>query len=199
MRSRRHTIQALTSICSILALAGSLLSFAGDAEARGRSRRQKAIENQSPNVQSNVQTKDSGTADAGGKQEGSESKPSPAPARSEIRFLFKLDPRLSGPTYGGERWISPLTYMGATAQDTVEARAQAVDAKGRPANITPEWIPSDPEMVTVSPSQGHRVTITVKRAGESKLKVVSQELSKELVVKAKYMGEIIFVEIAQTP
>ncbi len=34
-----------------------------------------------------------------------------------IQVSFKLDPRLSGPTYGGERWISPPTYMGANAQD----------------------------------------------------------------------------------
>jgi len=122
----------------------------------------------------------------------------PAATITDIRLSFKLDPRLSEPTYGrGERWASPTTYIGANAQDTVEARAQGVDVKGGPTKISPEWIPSDPEMVTVSPSQGDQVKITVHRAGESKLKVTAHGFSKELVVKAKYLGPAIQVQITQ--
>src|SRR5439155_27115962 len=58
-------------------------------------------------------------------------RPPAAAAQSGIRVTFKLDPRLSGPTYGGERWVSPQTYSGANAQDAVEARVFAVDDKGR--------------------------------------------------------------------
>jgi hypothetical protein len=116
---------------------------------------------------------------------------------SDIRISFKLDPRLSGATYGGEHWVSPPKYVGANAQDKVEAQAQGVNAKGAPAKINPEWISSDPEMVTVSPIQGDRVTITVKHAGESKVKVAVPGFSKEFVIKAKYQGQFIQIEIAQ--
>jgi FKBP-type peptidyl-prolyl cis-trans isomerase len=114
-----------------------------------------------------------------------------------ITVSFKLDPRLSGPTYGGERWVSPPTYSGATAQDKVEARAEAIDANGRPVHFELKWIPANPRMVTISPGQGKRVVIAVKRAGESKLKVASQDSSKELLIKAKRTGKAIQIEIVQ--
>jgi hypothetical protein len=114
-----------------------------------------------------------------------------------ITVSFKLDPRLSGPTYGGERWVSPPTYTGASAQDTVEARAQAMDAKGRPSDMALQWTPADPGMVSVTPSQGNQVKIAVKRTGESKLKVASQSVSKEFLIKARYQGKAIQVEIVQ--
>ena len=116
-----------------------------------------------------------------------------------ITVSFKLDPRLSDPTRGGERWVSPPTYSGANAQDTVEARAQGIDAKGRPVRINPRWTPSDPEMVTVSPSEGDAVKIKVNRAGQSSLQVTAQGVSKELSIKAAYRGTFIQVEIAQAP
>jgi hypothetical protein len=50
-------------------------------------------------------------------------------AAATINVAFKLDPRLSGPTYGGERWVSPPTYTAASAQDVVEA-GLALDARG---------------------------------------------------------------------
>jgi hypothetical protein len=114
-----------------------------------------------------------------------------------ITLSFKMDPRLSGPTYGGERWVSPPTYTGAAAQDTVEARAQAIDANGRPSDASFRWTPADPQMLSVSPGQGDRVKIAVKHAGESKLKVVAQGSSRELLVKAKSLGKTIQVEIVQ--
>jgi FKBP-type peptidyl-prolyl cis-trans isomerase FklB len=120
-----------------------------------------------------------------------------APAASAINVSFKLDPRLSGPTYGGERWVSPPTYMGANAQDTVEARTEATDAHGRPLKISSTWTASDPEMVTVSPDEGNRVKITVKRAGESNVEVASAGLSKILSIKAKQHSNGLQVEISQ--
>ncbi len=105
-------------------------------------------------------------------------------AATAIQLSFKLDPRIAGPTYGGERWVSPPTYQGASAQSTVEAKASAFDAKGRPTKVSIDWKPSDPEMVTVSPSRGEQVKITVKRAGESSLTLTSGEVSRKLAVKA---------------
>lgn len=120
-----------------------------------------------------------------------------APAPASIRFAFKLDPRLAGPTYGGERWVSPPTYQGATAQSTVEAKASAVDAKGQPTKASVDWKPSEPEMVSVAPARGEQVKITVKRAGESSLTVTSGKVSRKLVVKAVDRNGIRQVTIAQ--
>jgi len=106
---------------------------------------------------------------------------------TDIRFSFKLDPRLLGGTYAAERWISPPTYDGSAAQDTVEARAIGVGAKREPVRIIPRWIPSDPEMVTVTPEQGAVVKIKVTKAGESKLEVASGGISKELLIKSEYL------------
>ena len=106
-------------------------------------------------------------------------------AAARINLVFKLDPRLAGGTYGGERWVSPPIYTGASGQDVVEAKATAVDAKGRPANPSIDWKPSEPEMVTVSPPRGQQVKIAVKRAGESNVTVTSGGVSRKLVVKAE--------------
>jgi len=114
-----------------------------------------------------------------------------------ITFSFKLDPRLAGPTYGGERWVSPRTYTGASAQDTVEAKALAVDGKGTPLRTNLEWTVSDNEVVTVSPPRGERVKITTKRAGESTVTVKSGPASGKLNVKAVQANGILYVSISQ--
>lgn len=117
---------------------------------------------------------------------------------TDIKVSFKLDPRLTRGLYMGERWVSPPTYIGASGQDTIEARALGIDDKGRPVNIRTEWIPIDPEMVTITPGRGNEVRITVRRAGESSLKVAAPGFSRELAIKARsYMGNSILVEISQ--
>jgi FKBP-type peptidyl-prolyl cis-trans isomerase len=121
----------------------------------------------------------------------------PAAGVVEIQLSFKRDPRMVDPTRGIGPWVSGSKYGGATAQDTVEVRAAGVDAAGKPAKISPEWTPSDLEMVTVTPTQGDDVKITVHRAGESKLRITYQALSTELMVKAKYVGKFMSFEITQ--
>jgi FKBP-type peptidyl-prolyl cis-trans isomerase len=116
-----------------------------------------------------------------------------------ITISYRLDPRVADPTHGGNRWISPPVYIGANAQDTVEAAAEGVDAKGRPTRINPRWNASDAGMVTVSPNIGSRVKIVVSGAGESKLKVVAGSVSTDLVVRAKTVGKFIQVTITQPP
>lgn len=119
-------------------------------------------------------------------------------AVNTILVSFKLDRRLTDGVYLGELWVSPQRYTGAAAQDSVEARAVCVDADGRPTGSDPSWIPSDPDMLSVSPTQGGQVTITVKRAGESRLHLTSQGLSKELVFRATSEGgAVLQVEILQ--
>ena len=107
-----------------------------------------------------------------------------APATSTLNVSFKLDARLSGPTYGGERWVSGATYIGAAAQDAVEARVSAVDATGRSVKVSPSWTPSDPEMLAISPARGERVKITVRRIGESTVTVTFGGASRKLTVRA---------------
>ena len=135
-----------------------------------------------------------------GASAGAQGKPAAAapPALADIAVTFKLDPRISKGLYMGDRWL-PLPYaqIGQGKQVAVEARAEGVAGAGKPVNIAPRWIPADPEMVTVSPSQGKAVTITVLRPGESSVEVSSQGVSKQLSVRAGLKGETLQVEFAQ--
>jgi len=123
----------------------------------------------------------------------------PAGPATDIKLSFKMDPRLLGPTYGGERWISPPVYMGAAAQDTVEARIEASDASGRPVTVSPKWIPSDPAMVEISPAIGNAVRITVKQPGESSVELASEQFARKLSIRGEKRNEVMHVQIIQTP
>ncbi len=127
------------------------------------------------------------------------SQPPTGPAITDIHLSYKRDARVVDPYRGIGPWAPGPNFAGATAQDTVEVQAEGVDAAGKPVKINPEWIPSDPKMVTVSPSRGDDIKITVHRAGESKLKIAYPGLSKELVVKAEYFNKFIVFEIVQPP
>jgi FKBP-type peptidyl-prolyl cis-trans isomerase FklB len=124
-------------------------------------------------------------------------RPAAGPTISSIQLSFRRDPRLVDPTRNPQQWVPGPRYAGATAQDTVEVRVEGVNAAGKPAKISPQWIPSDPEMVTVSPTEGDDVKITVHRAGESKLKIAYQGLSKELAIKAKYVNKFMMLEMEE--
>jgi FKBP-type peptidyl-prolyl cis-trans isomerase len=125
--------------------------------------------------------------------------PASTAAVTGIQLSFKRDARMVDPYRGIGPWATGSSFTGATAQDTVEVRAEGVGPGGKPAKISPEWIPSDPEMVSVSPTQGDDVKITVHKAGESKLKVTYRGQSQELVVKAQYVGKFILFQIAPPP
>jgi hypothetical protein len=126
--------------------------------------------------------------------------PKAAGALTDIKVSFKLDPRLTRAQYMGDRWVSQPTFTSTLkvgTELTVEARAHGLDAGGRAVAITPEWVPADPGMVTVSPDKGKGVEIIVKHAGESRLKVASQGVVKELLIKAMDRGDAMQVEISQ--
>jgi hypothetical protein len=72
-----------------------------------------------------------------------------------------------------------------------------VDATGRRTRITPQWVAADPGMVSVTPTEGSEVTITVLRAGESRVQVISHGVSRELTLKAECQNEAIRVDIAR--
>lgn len=120
-------------------------------------------------------------------------------ALTDIKVIFKLDSRLTRGMYLGDRWVSPPTFtqVGEGQDVTVDAIAQGFDAKGKAVKINPEWTSEDPEMVTVTPGQGDEVKITVQRAGQSTLKVVSSGISADLLIKATGQGNTLLVEISQ--
>lgn len=117
----------------------------------------------------------------------------------DITISFKLDPRLTRGLYMGDRWVSPPTYtsVGEGKELTVDASVRGLDAKRRPKNIRPTWVPSDPDMVTVTPVQGNQVLITVKRAGESSLMVTYGGAVKNLGIKAVRQNGVLRVDISQ--
>jgi FKBP-type peptidyl-prolyl cis-trans isomerase FklB len=137
-------------------------------------------------------TDDSQTADKRNEQQAAV----PGLAATDIQLSFKRDSRVVDPYRGIGPWVMASSFAGATAQDTIEIRAQGVNAAGRPTKINPQWTASDPQMVTVSPAQGDDVKITVHNAGESKLEIADRGLSKQLMVTAKYVGKFILVEIS---
>jgi len=104
--------------------------------------------------------------------------------------------------YMGDRWVSPPTYTStvqAGKEITVDARAEVITTKGKAAGKGPKWIPADPKMVTVTPSQGNTVKIIVRHAGETSLKVAAPGFSKVLLIKATEKGSTMQVEISQKP
>ena len=120
-----------------------------------------------------------------------------SPQLSGLRFAYRLDPRLTRGLYMGDRWVSSPTYKGIVGQDTVRARAEGLDAQGRPIAVQPKWTPADSSMVTVTPSVGSEVDITVKRAGRSNLQVTFGAVTTELVIHAEKEGESLKLEIAR--
>jgi FKBP-type peptidyl-prolyl cis-trans isomerase FklB len=126
-------------------------------------------------------------------------KPHEAPASTpigDIQLSYKRDPRVTDPYRGLGPWVTGPSYTSAAAQEAVETKARVVDAKGAPVKATPEWIASDPEMVTVSPTRGDQVTIAVHRTGESQLRLNAGRFSKELTIRAKYEGQFMVFEIS---
>jgi FKBP-type peptidyl-prolyl cis-trans isomerase len=119
------------------------------------------------------------------------------PIITDIQISFKQDPRMVDGFRGTLPWVAGSKYTGVYAQDTVEAQAQGLDASGKPVKISPEWISSDAELVTVTPRHSDDVKIKVLKAGESTLKITYKGLSTELIVKAEYVGKFISFEITR--
>jgi hypothetical protein len=118
-----------------------------------------------------------------------------------IEVSFKLDPRLTRGMYMGERWVSPPTFTSIQEgkEATIEARVRGTNSSGKSINISPEWIPEDPGMVAVTSSQGDKVKITVRREGQTRLKVVASEVATEFLIKATYGVDTIRVDISPVP
>lgn len=113
---------------------------------------------------------------------------------TRIAVSFKMDPRVLGGSYGGERWIAGQRFSSAVQQGTevtIEAKVRGRDAGGKTVPIDPAWVAEDADMVAVSPVAGtelDHVQLTVKKLGECTLRVGSPEAWKELRVTAKAVG-----------
>lgn len=117
-----------------------------------------------------------------------------------IQVSFKLDPRLTRGVYMGDRWVSPATYTGARQSGNeyvLEARADGLVDGNQKIKIRPQWVPSDPGMVKVTPTANGAVRISVAEAGESSLTVAANGVSKKLHIKASSEGDAMLVEITQ--
>jgi hypothetical protein len=118
-----------------------------------------------------------------------------APAVKAITVSFKLDPRLSGGTYGGELWTSPPSFTSATqsgSEGIVEAKVQGVTPLGRTVAVAADWAVADPSSVTVAPAPGNKpgqVRITARRGAGSKVTISAHGLSKEILVTARPVGD----------
>jgi hypothetical protein len=114
-----------------------------------------------------------------------------------MEVSFRLDPRLTRGLHMGDRWVSPRTYTRTQAGSgrlVVEAKARVTGEAGGEA---PLWTPEDPDVVVVSPAQGERVEIAVRRPGEGSLTVESGGASQVLVVRAMKEGDGLRVDISR--
>ena len=107
----------------------------------------------------------------------------------ELDIYFKLDPLLTQGLQMGERWVSPNKFtsvLQSGKQGVVNAHAKGRDSRKNLMRVHPKWVPEDPKMIKVEPSEGPITTITVLQAGESHLNVISGDVSTTLTVISKY-------------
>lgn len=79
----------------------------------------------------------------------------------------------------------------------MNARAFGIDGAGQSVNINPSWTATDPDMVTVLPSQGTPVQIVVHRPGQSRLRVEAAGIFRDLSISATYLDNVIQIQIFQ--
>jgi len=79
----------------------------------------------------------------------------------------------------------------------MEARVHGITAGGGYIRVRPEWIPSNPEMVTVDAAGEGVVRIVVMQAGESRLKLAVPGFSRELRISATREGDAMQVQISR--
>lgn len=122
------------------------------------------------------------------------------PLPPQLRVAFKVD-RGSGGRRMRPVWSPLRTYSRAQIgnQVIVEAKAQVSNTNGRMIDVDPEWIPTDPGMISVSRARNSSkaVVITVRHSGQSSLRVASQGISKELIINASDEDRGLRVDIVQ--
>jgi hypothetical protein len=107
------------------------------------------------------------------------------PAFDGLQISFRLDPWLIGGSYGGGFWVS-ATSLGPVTQGatfTIETRAGGL-YQGNASAAFATWMSSNPQMVTVFPEQGSRVTLRVLSAGLTAVDVIAQGTLRRLSISA---------------
>jgi hypothetical protein len=115
----------------------------------------------------------------------------PSPTISDIDVSYRLDPWLISGNYGGGFWVSPAVLgpvLVSRSGFSLEVRAEGVSGNTA-VTVSPTWITADPSIVTVSPSQGRQVTLTVHRIGRTSVYVIAEGVRTTLMVNASdYRG-----------
>lgn len=112
-----------------------------------------------------------------------------ASSLAEMTVFFKLDPSLTRGLYMGDRWVSPPRYMQVSQRGmagTFRARVAGVDARRRPVAVSPQWLPSDPDRITVATHEDATVTVTVTSPGDYQLRIVDAAVTRVLEISATY-------------
>jgi hypothetical protein len=124
---------------------------------------------------------------------------SPAGAVTRLSVWFKLDPRLTRGLYMGDRWVSPPRFktppQGKPA--VVAALSEGMDAAGKRFDVAADWVPDDPGMVEIARGAAGEVSIRVKRAGRSTVRISFRDVARELVVEATEKDGTLSVQVAQ--
>lgn len=120
---------------------------------------------------------------------------------ADIRFLFKLDPRLTRSLYMGDRWVAPSTaghiQVGDASGVHVAVRVVGVDGSNRPLQTDFDWLVEDPEIATVSSEAGGEATLTVVREGTTTVRAVGPGASRPLLLTATRTRGVLKVQVHQ--
>ena len=124
-----------------------------------------------------------------------------APAElSALSILYKSDSRMVGGTYAAPRWLIGPTFSSTVqpgAVSIVDVKVRGLDATGKLMPVYPDWTVADPDRITVTPGGAGEFRITANKAGQSTLRVSSQGVYAELLVKSKDLGNATQIEITE--
>lgn len=127
-----------------------------------------------------------------------------APAASvrpqrRLAVAFRLDPAVTRSLYLGDRWVSPPTFRFAQSGDryVVQAKLQHVDPHGERVDLSGDWSTPDPGMIAIERHDYGQVTLVIRRAGTTQLRVSAGGASKVLPVHATRTADAMEVTITQ--
>ena len=87
----------------------------------------------------------------------------------EPKIAFKLDPRVTGGLYMGDRWVAASKFI------QVQDGARLIVAAKGPQGAS--WVAADSSMVTVTPVTDREVRLTINRAGETTMTAAGKVLT----------------------
>ena len=88
---------------------------------------------------------------------------------ADPKIAFKLDPRVTGGLYMGDRWVAASNFI------QVQNGARLIVAAKGPQGAS--WVAADPSMVTVTPVSDREVRLTINRAGATTMTAAGKVLT----------------------